>query len=51
MSGQLSLFNNSHKIIDEIKEIDVDSMTPLEAITRLYQLKRKVAGSDSDKDL
>lgn len=40
-TGQLPLFDHSHRIIEEIRGIDVDSLTPLEAITKLYQLKRK----------
>jgi hypothetical protein len=34
--------------VDEIKEIDVDSLTPLEAITKLYQLKRSAREAKSD---
>ncbi len=29
------------EIIDEIKNIDIDSMTPMEALTKLYELKAK----------
>jgi DNA mismatch repair protein MutS len=40
-SEQLLLFGERHPIIDDILEMDVSSMTPLEAITRLYELQQK----------
>ena len=42
---QLPLFGNKSPLIDEISQIDIDSMSPLEAITRLYELKRKAEES------
>jgi DNA mismatch repair protein MutS len=41
LSPQLSLFNSTSELIKEILKIDIDSLSPLEAITRLYELKRK----------
>jgi DNA mismatch repair protein MutS len=38
---QLALFGDKSPLIDEISQLDIDSMSPLEAITRLYELKRK----------
>jgi DNA mismatch repair protein MutS len=38
---QLALFGDKSPIIEEISQLDIDSMSPLEAITRLYELKRK----------
>ncbi len=43
-SPQLSLFGETSPLIDEMRTLDVDSMTPLEAITRLYELKKKASG-------
>jgi DNA mismatch repair protein MutS len=40
-SEQLLLFGQRHPIMDEILGMDVASMTPLEAITRLYELQQK----------
>lgn len=40
-SQQMPLFGNSDEIVKEIKELDIDAMSPLEAITRLYELKKK----------
>ncbi len=41
LSRQLSLFSDSHHLIDEIIKIDIDSMSPIEAITKLYELIQK----------
>lgn len=48
VSPQLSLFNNSPQLIDEILKLDIDSISPLEAITRLYELKRKAKETKAD---
>jgi len=37
---QLPLFPKSSLLADELAKLDVDSVSPLEAITRLYELKR-----------
>jgi len=37
---QLSLFPKDSLLADEIAKLDIDSMSPLEAITKLYELKR-----------
>ncbi len=39
---QLALFPETSPIIEELKKLDVESMTPLEALNRLYELQRKV---------
>ena len=43
MAGtQLSLFGpETHPLIDELKELDVDSVSPLEALNKLYELKQR----------
>ncbi|MBM4450440.1 MAG: DNA mismatch repair protein MutS [Chloroflexi bacterium] len=38
---QLSLFGSKSPLVEEIGQLDVDSMSPLEAITKLYELKQK----------
>ncbi len=40
-SEQLSLFQSKPEVLDELQKLDVSSMTPLEAITKLYQLQEK----------
>ena len=39
-SQQLSLFSPDSLLAHEIARLDIDSMSPLEAITKLYELKR-----------
>ena len=43
-STQMTLFDvrNNDDIIQEIKEIDIGNLTPIEALNRLYQLQSKV---------
>ncbi len=41
---QLALFPETSLIIEELKKLDVESMTPLEALNRLYELQREVGG-------
>jgi len=36
------LFTTDHPILDELKALDVTQMTPLEAITKLYELQKRV---------
>jgi DNA mismatch repair protein MutS len=40
-SEQIPLFGQKPPIMDEILNLDISSMTPLEAITKLYELQRK----------
>ncbi len=43
---QLSfLGSETHPLLDEIKEMDVDSMSPLEALNKLYELKQRAGES------
>ena len=39
-SLQIPLFQKDSLLADEIRRLDIDSMSPLEAITKLYELKR-----------
>ena len=47
---QLPLFATDHPVVEELKELDVTQMTPLEAITKLYELQTKAGGSRSQRD-
>jgi DNA mismatch repair protein MutS len=47
-SGQIPLFQKDSALAQEIARFDIDSMSPLEAITKLYELKRMAR---EDKDL
>ena len=46
-SLQMPLFQKDSLLAKEIAQLDIDSMSPLEAITKLYQLKR-LAEEDRD---
>ena len=40
-SEQLLLFGKRPPLLDELENLDIDSLTPLEAINKLYQLQRR----------
>jgi DNA mismatch repair protein MutS len=39
---QLPLFMTSSPVLEELEKLDVESLTPLEAITKLYELQRRL---------
>jgi DNA mismatch repair protein MutS len=41
-AGQLALFEAPHPVVQELLDLQTDSMTPLEALNRLSELKRRV---------
>jgi DNA mismatch repair protein MutS len=45
--GQLALFTDAlpHPVVDDLKALDLNTMTPIEALNRLAELQRKAAGS------
>ena len=44
---QLPLFGDKSPLMEEMSQLDIDSMSPLEAITKLYELKRKAEEANS----
>jgi DNA mismatch repair protein MutS len=38
---QLPLFGQKSPVLEELEKLDIDSLTPLEAITKLYELHQK----------
>ena len=38
---QLSLFQTTHPVVEELRDMDILSMSPLEAINKLFELKKK----------
>jgi len=38
---QISLFGQKSPLLEELAKLDINAMTPLEAITRLYELQKK----------
>jgi DNA mismatch repair protein MutS len=43
---QLSLFGTTHPAVDALRALDVNSLTPIEALTRLYELQQ-IAAEDT----
>jgi DNA mismatch repair protein MutS len=43
---QLSLFSESNPALEALKSLDVNSLTPIEALTRLYELQRMAANAE-----
>ncbi|MBI4500194.1 MAG: DNA mismatch repair protein MutS [Gemmatimonadetes bacterium] len=41
-AGQLALFENPHPVVQALLALETDRMTPLEALNRLSELKRRV---------
>ena len=41
VSQQLKLFPETNPLLNEIKKLDVNSLTPIEALNRLYEWKKK----------
>jgi DNA mismatch repair protein MutS len=39
---QLSLFGQNSPVITELEKLDIDSLTPLEALTKLYEFQQKI---------
>jgi len=45
---QIALFPESSPILEELKGLDVNALTPLEAINKLYEWKRRYDGLGED---
>jgi len=45
---QLALFPETNPLIDELKEIDVNTLSPIEALNKLYEWKRKYVKKEED---
>jgi DNA mismatch repair protein MutS len=43
---QLSLLGANHALLEELASLDVDGLTPLQAITKLYELRERARGKD-----
>jgi DNA mismatch repair protein MutS len=44
---QLTLFAPPSPVVTAIRELDVESLSPLEALTKLFELKRLADGETS----
>ena len=43
---QLTLFSPPHPVVTAIEALEVEAMSPLEALTKLYELKRMTANDE-----
>ncbi len=43
---QLSLFGEHHPVLDELRDLDLDTMTPLAALERLHKLRGAVTRAE-----
>jgi len=41
LAQQLPLFGQKSPLLDELEKLDINSLTPLEALTKLYELQKK----------
>ena len=39
---QIALFPEKSPVLEELAKVDVESLTPLEALTKLFELQKKV---------
>ena len=44
-SQQISFFRQKAPVLEELEELDINSLTPLEALTKLYELQKKARES------
>ena len=42
--AQISMFAEKPPVLEELEKLDIDSLTPLEALTRLYELQKRTRG-------
>ena len=42
---QIPMFGQKSPVLEELEKLEIDSLTPLEALTRLYELQRKARES------
>jgi DNA mismatch repair protein MutS len=47
MTMQLTLFAPPSPVVAAIRELDVESLSPLEALTKLFELKRLAVGESA----
>jgi len=47
VAPQLSLFGQKPPLLEELEKLDINSLTPLEALTKLYELQKKAKERES----
>ena len=46
---QLALFPKTNPLIEELKSLDLNAITPIEALTHLYDWQRRFSESDKSE--
>jgi DNA mismatch repair protein MutS len=41
---QMALFPETNPLVDELKELDVNSLSPIEALNKIYEWQKKYSG-------
>jgi len=44
VSIQMQLFSGESAVEEELRKLEIDGLTPLEALNKLYELKKKASG-------
>ncbi len=44
---QMTLFAPPDPVVEDLRRLDIDALTPLDALMRLYELQRKARGNDA----
>ena len=50
-NGQLSFEFSESKLLEILTSLNLETMTPLEAITKLYELKEVVSQNEEDRQI
>jgi DNA mismatch repair protein MutS len=46
---QVALFPETNPLVDELKKIDINALSPMEALNKLYEWQKKFIGNDDDE--
>ncbi len=46
---QMALFPETNPLLDELKNLDINSLSPIEALNRIYEWQRKYVGEEEKK--
>jgi DNA mismatch repair protein MutS len=47
---QLALFPETNPLVDELKKLDANTLSPIEALNKLYEWQRRYLGEDEEDD-
>lgn len=49
VAQQVALFPETNPLLDELKEVDVNALSPIEALNKLFEWQRKFAKRDIEQ--